>query len=151
MYIGLRVNSRSPFLYALFHFCTFYKSTKAEYNSIYRYYEVSKMEDYKKIETFIARCGNVFDEYLSSIIKNLSNTDSEYNTIEKKIANLYIENPKVKAVFYLEQAVELSEQDCRALIEILTLRNKLFDKQQETVYLRGCYDSIEYLKKASVL
>ena len=109
------------------------------------------MEDYKKIETFIARCGNVFDEYLSSIIKNLSNTDSEYNTIEKKIANLYIENPKVKAVFYLEQAVELSEQDCRALIEILTLRNKLFDKQQETVYLRGCYDSIEYLKKASVL
>lgn len=109
------------------------------------------MEDYKNIETFIDRYGNVFDEYLSSIIKNLSNTDSEYNTIENKIANLYIENPKVKAVFDLEQAVELSEQDCRALIEILTLRNKLFDKQQEAVYLRGCYDSIGYLKKATIL
>lgn len=109
------------------------------------------MEDYKNIETFIDRYGNVFDEYLSSIIKNLSNTDSEYNTIENKIANLYIENPKVKAVFDLEQAVELSEQDCRALIEILTLRNKLFDKQQEAVYLRGCYDSVGYLKKANII
>ena len=69
----------------------------------------------------------------------------------KRKSPIYIENPKVKAVFDLEQAVELSEQDCRVLIEILTLRNKLFDKQQEAVYLRGCYDSIGYLKKANIL
>ncbi len=109
------------------------------------------MEDYKKIETFIDRYGNAFDEYISSVVNKLSDTDSEYDTIEKQIANLYKENPKVKAVFDLEHVTELSEHDCKALVEILTLRNKLFDKQQEAVYLRGCYDSIGYLKKASIL
>ena len=109
------------------------------------------MKECKKLETFFDRYGNVFDEYISSVVNKLSDNDSEYNIIEKQIANLYIENAKVKAVFDLEQAVELSEQDCRVLIEILTLRNKLFDKQQEAVYLRGCYDSIGYLKKANIL
>lgn len=53
--------------------------------------------------------------------------------------------------FDLEQSNELSEPECKALIEILSLRNKIYDKQQESIYLRGCCDSIEYLKKAGVI
>ena len=37
---------------------------------------------------------------------------------------------------------------CKALIEILELRNKLSDMQQEAIYFRGCYDSVGYLKKS---
>ena len=37
------------------------------------------------------------------------------------------------------------------LIEVLELRNKLSDIQQEAIYFRGCYDSIGYLKKAGIL
>ena len=37
------------------------------------------------------------------------------------------------------------------LIEVLELRNRLSDIQQEAIYYRGCYDSVGYLKKAAIL
>ena len=37
------------------------------------------------------------------------------------------------------------------LIEVLELRKKLSDIQQEAIYFRGCYDSVGYLKKAAIL
>ena len=101
--------------------------------------------------TFIERYSNSFDEYLSSVANNLRDTDSEYKDIEESISNIYEEYPRIKAVFDLEQAAELSEHDCKALVEVLTLRNRIFDKQQEAVYLRGCYDSIGYLNKAGII
>ena len=109
------------------------------------------MKAYEKAETFIDRCSNSFEEYLSSVVNKLRDTDSEYKDIEERITKLYEDYPRVKAVFDLEQAAALSELDCKALLEVLTLRNKLFDKQQEAIYLRGCYDSIGYLKKATIM
>ena len=109
------------------------------------------MKAYEKAETFIDRCSNSFEEYLSSVVNKLRDTDSEYKDIEERIAKLYEDYPRVKAVFDLEQAAALSELDCKALLEVLTLRNRLFDKQQEAIYLRGCYDSIAYLKKATIM
>ena len=50
-----------------------------------------------------------------------------------------------------EKPSDLSEQECKALIEVLELRNKLSDMQQEAIYFRGCYDSVGYLKKAGIL
>ena len=105
----------------------------------------------EQAETFIDRYSNSFEEYLSSVVNKLSDTDSEYKDIEERIAKLYEDYPRVKAVFDLEQAAALSEPDCKALLEVLTLRNKLFDKQQEAIYLRGCYDNIRYLNKAGII
>ena len=47
-----------------------------------------------------------------------------------------------------EKPSDLSEQECKALIEVLELRNRLSDMQQEAIYFRGCYDSVGYLKKS---
>ena len=105
----------------------------------------------EQAETFIDRYSSSFEEYLSSVVNKLRDTDSEYKDIEERIAKLYEDYPRVKAVFDLEQAAALSEPDCKALLEVLTLRNKLFDKQQEAIYLRGCFDSVGYLKKATII
>ena len=109
------------------------------------------MKANEQAETFIDRYSSSFEEYLSSVVNKLRDTDSEYKDIEERITKLYEDYPIVKAVFDLEQAAALSEPDCKALLEVLTLRNKLFDKQQEAIYLRGCYDSIGYLKKATIM
>ena len=109
------------------------------------------MKANEQAETFIDRYSISFEEYLSSVVNKLRDTDSEYKDIEERITKLYEDYPIVKAVFDLEQAAALSEPDCKALLEVLTLRNKLFDKQQEAIYLRGCYDSIGYLKKATIM
>ena len=109
------------------------------------------MKANEQAETFIDRYSSSFEEYLSSVVNKLRDTDSEYKDIEERIAKLYEDYPRVKAVFDLEQAAALSELDCKALLEVLTLRNRLFDKQQEAIYLRGCYDSIGYLKKATIM
>lgn len=109
------------------------------------------MKANEQAETFINRYSNSFEEYLSSVVNKLRDTDSEYKDIEERIAKLYEDYPIVKSVFDLEQAAALSEPDCKVLLEVLTLRNKLFDKQQEAIYLRGCYDNIRYLNKAGII
>ncbi|MFR2880586.1 MAG: DUF6664 family protein [Lachnospiraceae bacterium] len=50
-----------------------------------------------------------------------------------------------------EQAAELSKEECAALIKIMELKNKLTDMELQSVYFRGCYDSVGYLKKAGIL
>lgn len=109
------------------------------------------MLDNFKFETFVDAHSNIFEEYLSSVISNLRETNSEYRSIEEKIERLYRQYPKVMAVFDTEKSSDLSEQECTALIEILELRARLCDMQQEAIYFRGCYDSVGYLKKAGIL
>lgn len=109
------------------------------------------MLDNFKFETFVDVHSNIFEEYLSSVIAKLQKDNPEYRSIEEQIDSLYRQYPKVMAVFDAEKPSDLSEQECTALIEILELRNKLCDMQQEAVYFRGCYDSVGYLKKAGIL
>ena len=47
--------------------------------------------------------------------------------------------------------MELTKEECAALIEVLELKNKLTDLEMQFVYFRGCYDSVGYLKKAGIL
>ena len=86
---------------------------------------------------------------LMCIATSLLNT--EYRSTEERIEELYKEYPKVMAVLDTEKPSDLSEQECKALIEVLELRNRLSDMQQEAIYFRGCYDSVGYLKKAGIL
>ena len=113
--------------------------------------EVRAVSDEFRFETFVDVHSNIFREYLSSVIAKLPKENPEYRAISDKIESLYEQYPKVMAVLDTENASDLSEQECKALIEILELRNKLSDMQQEAIYFRGCYDSVGYLKKAGIL
>ena len=113
--------------------------------------EVRAVSDEFRFETFVDAHSNIFREYLSSVIAKLPKENPEYRAISDKIESLYEQYPKVMAVLDTENASDLSEQECKALIEILELRNKLSDMQQEAIYFRGCYDSVGYLKKAGIL
>ena len=50
-----------------------------------------------------------------------------------------------------EVVLELSQQECESLIKVMKLRNNLTDIEMQTVYFRGCYDGVGYLKKAGIL
>lgn len=104
-----------------------------------------------RFETFVDAHSNIFEEYLSSVIAKLPKENPEYRTVSDRIESLYQQYPKVMEVFDTENPSALSEQECKVLIEILELRNKLSDMQQEAIYFRGCYDSVGYLKKAGIL
>lgn len=104
-----------------------------------------------RFETFVDAHSSIFEEYLSSVIAKLPKENPEYRAVSDRIERLYQQYPRVMAVFDTEKPNDLSEDECKALIEILELRNKLSDMQQEAVYFRGCYDSVGYLKKAGIL
>jgi len=104
-----------------------------------------------RFETFVDIHSNIFEEYLSSVISKLSESNPEYRAVKDKIESLYSQYPKVMAALDTEKANDLSEQECKALIEVLSLRNKLWDMESEAIYFRGCYDSVGYLKKAGIL
>ncbi|MEY8483680.1 DUF6664 family protein [Lachnospiraceae bacterium 48-21] len=109
------------------------------------------MSDSFRFETFVDAHSNVFQEYLGSVIAKLSRENEEYRAVQAKIEGLYEKYPKVLGVFDTETAEELTEEECAALIKVVELKNKLTDMEMQSVYFRGCYDSVGYLKKAGIL
>lgn len=109
------------------------------------------MSDAFRFETFVDVHDNVFNEYLGSVIAKLSRENEEYRAVRAEIESLYGKYPKVLGVFDTETSTELTEEECAALIEVMELRNKLTDMEMQSVYFRGCYDSVGYLKKAGIL
>ena len=109
------------------------------------------MSDAFRFETFVDIHDNVFNEYLGSVIAKLSRENEEYRAVRAEIESLYGKYPKVLGVFDTETSAELTEEECAALIKVMELRNKMTDMEMQSVYFRGCYDSVGYLKKAGIL
>lgn len=109
------------------------------------------MSDAFRFETFVDVHDNIFNEYLGSVIAKLSRENEEYRAVRAEIESLYGKYPKVLGVFDTETTEELTEEECAALIKVMELRNKLTDMEMQSVYFRGCYDSVGYLKKAGIL
>ncbi|MXP74634.1 hypothetical protein GN277_04345 [Lachnospiraceae bacterium WCA-9-b2] len=109
------------------------------------------MSDSFRFETFVDAHSNIFHEYLGSVIAKLSRENEEYRAVQAKIEGLYEKYPKVLGVFDTETEEELTVEECAALIKVMELKNKLTDMEIQSVYFRGCYDSVGYLKKAGIL
>ena len=109
------------------------------------------MSDAFRFETFVDVHSNIFEEYLGSVTAKLVRENEEYRAVRAEIESLYEKYPKVLGVFDTETATELTEEECAALIKVMELRNKLTDMEMQSVYFRGCYDSVGYLKKAGIL
>lgn len=109
------------------------------------------MFDNFKFETFVDTHSNIFNEYLSSVIANFSKENEEYKAIQEEIESLYQQYPKVLGMFDMERAAELTREECVAAIKVTELKNRLTDMEMQSVYFRGCYDSVGYLKKAGIL
>ena len=109
------------------------------------------MSDAFRFETFVDVHSNIFNEYLGSVIAKLSRENEEYRAVRAEIESIYGKYPKVLGVFDTETSAELTEKECVALIKVMELRNKLTDMEMQSVYFRGCYDSVGYLKKAGIL
>ncbi len=101
-----------------------------------------------KFETFVEAQGTAMQEYLSSVVAKLSKTDKAHRAIQDKIESIYRQYPHVMGMFDTEKAVALTEQECAAAIEVVGLQNQLVELEMQSVYFRGCYDSVGYLKKA---
>ena len=110
--------------------------------------EVRAVSDEFRFETFVDAHSNIFREYLSSVIAKLPESNEDYRAIQEAIFQQY---PKVLEAVDTEKAAELSQQECAALIKVMELRNNLTDIEMQTVYFRGCYDGVGYLKKAGIL
>ena len=109
------------------------------------------MSDAFRFETFVDVHSNIFNEYLGSVIAKLSRENEEYRAVRAEIERPHEKYPKVLGVFDTETSAELTEEECATLIKVIELRNKLTDMEMQSVYFRGCYDSVGYLKKAGIL
>ena len=130
---------------------TFAVPVAMRYNGRRKQAEVKAVADKIKFETFVDAQGTAFQEYVSSITAKLPKADKEYQAIRDKIESIYRQYPHVMEVFDTEQASALTEQECAAAIEVVGLQNQLVELEMQSVYFRGCYDSVGYLKKAGIL
>jgi len=84
------------------------------------------MPDNFNFETFVDIQSGAFEEYISSLIAKLRKSNPEYRAIEDKIDGVYKQYPNVMAALDVEKSSDLSEQECKALIEVPGLKNKLY-------------------------
>ena len=80
--------------------------------------EVKGVLDNFRFETFVDVHSNIFAEYLSPVIAKLPKENPEYHSIEERIEERYKEYPKVIEALDTETPSDLSEQECKALIEV---------------------------------
>ena len=104
-----------------------------------------------KFETLVDAQSTAFQEYVSAIIAKLPKSNKEYRAIQDKIKAIYEQYPNVYGVFDTERTAALTEQECAALVQVISLQNQLVDLDMQSVYFRGCYDGVGYLKKAGIL
>ena len=130
---------------------TFAAPVALRYNGRRTQTEVKAVADKIKFETFVDAQGTAFQEYVSTITAKLPKTDKEYRAIRDKMEGIFQQYPRVMDVFDTEQAAALTEKECAALIQVMGLQNQLVEIEMQTLYLRGCYDSVGYLKKAGIL
>lgn len=130
---------------------TFALPVVMRYNGRRKQAEVKAVSNKIEFETFVDAQGTAFQEYVSSITAKLPKTDKEYRAIRDKMQGILQQYPHVMEVFDTEQAATLTEQECAALIQVVNLQNQLVEIEMQTIYLRGCYDSVGYLQKAGIL
>ena len=130
---------------------TFAAPVALRYNGRRTQTEVKAVADKIKFETFVDAQGTAFQEYVSTITAKLPKTDKEYRAIRDKMEGIFQQYPRVMDVFDTEQATALTEKECAALIQAMGLQNQLVEIEMQTLYLRGCYDGVGYLKKAGIL
>lgn len=109
------------------------------------------MPDEFKFETFVETQGTAMQEYLSGVVARLAKTDKAYRAIQDEIESIYRQYPNVMSVFDVERTSALTEDECTAVIKVVGLQNQLVEMELQSVYFRGCYDSVGYLKKAGIL
>lgn len=107
-------------------------------------------EDFK-FETFVDVHSGIFEEYISSVVAALRGSNPEYRALREKVNVICEKYPAVMSAVDMEKPSNLTEQECKALIEIMELRGRLHDMELEAAYFRGCYDGVGYLKKAGIL
>ena len=104
-----------------------------------------------KFEAFINEGTVTFSEYLSTIIAKLPKSDKKYRTIQEKMTSICGQYPKVMDIFDSDQAAALTEEECAALIKVLGWQAQLVEIEIESIYFRGCYDGVGFLRKAGIL
>ena len=101
-------------------------------------------------ETFFEAYGAEFAEYLSRV-STYAVSDAEHKKLTEENNELYRLYPKVRQVIDYENPCGLSEQECAALIQVLSNRNRLIELEEKQVYFKGCIDCVGYLKKLNLL
>lgn len=100
-----------------------------------------------QFETFVDVYHSIFSEYLSSVIAKLPKENEKYRAMKEELLKLYDKYPKILDIFDMDKAEGLSAEECAGLVKVLQLRNELTDMELQSVYFRGCYDGVGYLKK----
>ena len=102
-------------------------------------------------DTWIYNYGNMFQEYLSTIVATLAKENSEYREIQENIEQTYQEYSNVFEVFDSETPANITERECAALIRIIEWKKQLIKMEIESIYFKGCRDNMEYLKTIGAL
>lgn len=108
------------------------------------------MADKFNFETFFEAYSGEFAEYLSRV-STYAVSDAEHKKLTEENDELYRLYPKVLQVMDMDTPCGLTEQECAALIQVLSNRNKLIELEEKQVYFKGCIDCVGYLKKLDLL
>jgi uncharacterized membrane protein (DUF106 family) len=88
----------------------------------------------KSLETCANVDSDMFDEYLSEIVTKGIKDNKKYQEIRETIRALYEKFPKVFEPFNSDQMPKLSEEEYKALTQMIMLENEIMVMELESIY-----------------
>ena len=83
---------------------------------------------------------------LSETVSKAGRNDERYNAAKQRVSEAKNRIPKLRKILDVEEASELSLDECKVLIEYLLADNRLAQEECRICYLRGFVDGIETKK-----
>ena len=86
------------------------------------------------------------ESYLSETVSKAGRNDEGYNAAKQRVSEAKNLIPKLRKILDVEEASELSLDECKVLIEYLLADNRLAQEECRICYLRGFVEGIETKK-----
>lgn len=87
------------------------------------------------------------ESYLSETVSKAGRNDERYNAAKQRVSEAKNRIPKLRKILDVEEASELSLDECKVLIEYLLADNRLAQEECRICYLRGFVDGIGHVDK----
>lgn len=88
----------------------------------------------KSLETCANVDSDMFEQYLSGVVTKEIKDNKKYQEIRERIRALYEKFPKIFETFNSDQVPKLSEEEYKALTQVIMLENEIMVMELELAY-----------------
>ena len=113
--------------------------------------DIEKSSNQNKNVTFFDEYTDNFLDYMEINRKEILNNNTEYREIESQIEKIKVDNPNVRTFLEDGEAVELTDVELNAVLDILKLQGCIDNIELKSSFKLGAKEIIQFFRQVNLL